>query len=277
MLKCLYPNERQVYFMANLTGASKATRKDGSIYYRASITIHSKHVSLGSFSSEETAHRAYKEARLILDHPGCQIKDYSSTFTLDFFKFVTLVNYKDCGIYFKNPIYLYSNYFYYYLSPERFLIFDREDLFFYAKHKIQMRGNYLFICDYGSQYSILSRYGIKNYAKKGIDYIFVNQNEYDFRYENIKIINEYIGVSEVQKDNQILYECIIHINGNVLVGRYEDKITAAIAYNKAVDLLSSQGIQKQYIKNYITEYSPETYRQLYNSISISSHLRKYKS
>lgn len=261
--------------MANLTGVSRAFRKDGSIYYRSSITIQSKHVSLGSFPSEEMAGLAYQEACQILREHRYQITEYDNTFVLDFSKFIILLNYREHGIYFKTPIYLYPNYFYYYLSPQQYLIFDREDLFFYANHKIQTRGGYFFICDYGSQYSILSRYGIRNYSRKGIDYLFVNQNEYDFRYENIKVINEYMGVTQIIKNNQTLYECVIHINGNYLVGRYPDKITAAIAYNKAVDTLSSKGLSKHYIKNYITEYTSDKYHEIYLKVSISPRITDY--
>lgn len=61
--------------MANLAGVTKAVKKNGTLYYRSSITIHSKHISLGSYSSEETAGRAYKEACLILREQRYQLKD----------------------------------------------------------------------------------------------------------------------------------------------------------------------------------------------------------
>lgn len=35
------------------------------------------------------------------------------------------------------------------------------------------RGGHLFVADYGMQVNILNRYGIKNYAVKDKDYIFV--------------------------------------------------------------------------------------------------------
>ena len=261
--------------MGYLPGVTKATKKDGSVYFRSSMTIKSKHVSLGSFDSEEKANKAYEEAVQIVRKGAYQLEDYSDDFTLDFTKFVILLNYRETGIYFKTPIYLQTGYFYYYLSPERYLIFDRDDLFFYADHKLQVRGGYLFVCDYGSQYSILSRYGIKGYAKKGKDYIFVNQNEYDLRYENIRIINEYMGVTQIEQGSQPLYECVIHINGNFLVGRYKDKNTAAIAYNKAVDTLTANGIKKKYVKNFISEYSSEEYHSIYENISISEKISGY--
>lgn len=261
--------------MPNFPGVSKARRKDGRIYYRSSITIASKHISLGSFSSPQKAGKAYSEACDIIRQKQYQLTDYNNDFALDFAKFIILMNYRNSGIYFKTPIYLQTGFFYYYLAPDRFLIFDREDLFFYANHKIQIRRGYFFICDYGSQYSILSRYGIKNYAKKGIDYIFVNHNEYDFRYENIKIINEYMGVTRMEQNGQVFYECIIHIHGNYLVGRYADKTTAAIAYNKAVDILAHKGIHKKYVKNYINEYSPQEYRNAYEQIPVSERILHY--
>ena len=46
-------------------GVFQAVKKDGTVYYRASFTFRSKHVSLGSFSDEATAHQAYLEALMI--------------------------------------------------------------------------------------------------------------------------------------------------------------------------------------------------------------------
>lgn len=262
--------------MKQYKGITKARKKNGSLYYRSSITIQSKHISLGSYDDAECASKAYQEACEILRENKYTIEDYSSDFSLDFSKFVILLNYRNTGLYLQTPIYLQTNYFYYYFSPGKYLIFDREDLFFYANHKIQMRGGYYFINHYGSQYSILSRYGIKNYAKKGIDYLFVNQNEYDFRYENLKVINEYMGVSEITQEQKTIYECKIHIKGNVIVGRYNDKMTAAVAYNKAVDTLHANGFRKQYIKNYISNLSPEQYHSIYENIIISNRIHTMK-
>lgn len=261
--------------MAIYKGVTQATKKDGTIYYRASITIQSKHVSLGSYSTASVAANAYREAIQILQEDKYNIEDYNSDFALAFDKFVILINYRNSGIYFKTPILLQRHFFYYYLSPKKYLIFDRDDLFFYANHKIQIRGGYYFICDYGSQYNILSRYGIKNYAKKGIDYLFMNQNDNDFRYENIKIINEFNGVSSIEKDGVTIYESYIHVNGSILIGRYDDVIVAAIAYNKAVNTLHEKGFLRQYTKNYITTLTTSEYIQIYNSINISKHITNF--
>ena len=63
--------------MAALPGIYTANKKDGSTYYRASITYLKKHISLGSFATEELASRTYREARLILDHAEITLSDYS--------------------------------------------------------------------------------------------------------------------------------------------------------------------------------------------------------
>ncbi len=261
--------------MKGYPGVSTAKKQNGELYYRSSMTIKGKHISLGSYDTKMAAGRAYEEAGEIIKDRKYELEDYDGSFSLSFEKFVILLNYRNTGIMFKTPIYLQTGFFYYYFTPDKWLIFDREDMFFYAEHKIQVRGGYYFICDYGSQYNILSRYGIKNYAKKGIDYIFANHNEDDYRYENIKIINEYAGVTEVQDGVKKQYECVIHIRGNYLVGRYDDAITAAIAYNKAVDILAAKGIHKRYTKNYIKALSPENYRSIYDNVAVSGKISEY--
>ena len=261
--------------MNKYKGVTTAKKKNGDIYYRSSMTIKSKHVSLGSFDDQKKAAKAYKEACEIIRDKRYELEDYNESFALDFEKFVVLMNYRNTGILFKTPIYLLRGYFFYYLSPDKRLIFDREDMFFYAEHKIQVRGGYYFICDYGSQYNILSRYGIKNYAKKGTDYVFSNHNEDDYRYENIRIINEYVGVTDISDGINKKYECVIHIRGNYLVGRYDDEITAAVAYNKAVDILAEKGICRKYSKNYIQSLSAAQYKELYDRITVSKKIVEF--
>ena len=170
--------------MAALPGIYTATKKDGSTYYRASITYLKKHISLGSFTTEELASRTYREARLILDHAEITLSEYSLFSCLSHDKFVCLINFRDNGIYFKTPIYLRRKYFEYHMSATEILKFDRDDLFFYASKKIQKKGGYLFVSDYGSQYSILSRYGIRPFSVYGRDYRMTNGDALDFRVSN---------------------------------------------------------------------------------------------
>ena len=258
--------------MAILPGISTAYRKDGSCYYRASITYNRKHISLGSFDTPENGTAAYLEASDILNNLRRSVEDYNPSFHLPFDKYVSLVNLRNNGVYIKTPIYLYPGYFLYYLSPDEVLKFDKDDLFFYSSHTIQQRGGYLFVCHYGSQYGILSRYGIRRFAVEGRDYIFMNGDNHDYRYQNIKIINHYMGVFEEQRQGKVYYTASIHINGNYIIGRYSTSEDAAIAYNKAADILNQNGIPKQYIKNYISSLTAEEYQNRYNSIKISDKL-----
>ena len=226
------------------TGVYQATRKDNSIYYRSSITYKQKHISLGSYDTWEDAHRAYTEASLILrDHNRC--------------------------------IYMRSKYFLYYLSPTKELKFDIEDLFYYSSHKIMQRNGHLFVADYGMQVNILNRYHIKNYGVKNKDYRFINGDDTDFRYENIEILNTYHGVSHVTVNGTTKYKARIHIRGNYVIGTYDTEIEAAIAYNKAIDILSSKGLKKNYSQNYIEGLLPSKYADIYSELPISTKIKNY--
>lgn len=139
------------------------------LYYK------NKHISLGSYADETTAGNAYLEALAILGSLDQLPEDYiEQPTTLSFEKIIVLLNFRNNGIYFKNPIYLRNGYFSYYLSRIEELKFDVDDLFYYSSRKIQKRQGHLFVSDYGMQYSILSRYGIRPYAVAGRDYQFVN-------------------------------------------------------------------------------------------------------
>lgn len=260
------------------TGVFLAKKKDGTIYYRSSFTYKSKHISLGSYDTELLAHKAYTEASDIINsEKKLLITDYNKNkHILSFEKWVVLINLKDNGIYFKNPIYLHPKYFEYYLDNDPYapLKFDADDLFFYSTHKIMRRGGHLFVADYGMQINILNRYGIKNFAVPGKDYLFVNGDNTDYRYQNIKIINRYTGVSIEENDNKTsIYLSKIHINGDYIIGRYSDERHAAIAYNKAADTLKNNGFSIKFQTNYIEAMDGDEYTEIYNNIKISKKLR----
>lgn len=262
--------------MALLPGVYKAQKKDLSIYYRASINYKGKHISLGSFSEESDANQAYLDAKSVLESPKYTIDNFSQYgFVLSFEKYISLVNFRDNNIYCKNPIYLSKNYFTYYLSDNTQLIFDVNDLFYYTDHKIMKRGNHLFVHDYGMQTNILTKYGIRNYAVPGRDYIFINGNNHDFRYSNIKIINKYYGVFTITRNNQTHYLVKIHIKGDLIVGIYTSEIEAAIAYNKASDILTQNGIRKNFFQNYILEINSAEYLKIYKKINIRKNILNY--
>lgn len=259
-----------------LSGVSVAAKKNGTIYYRSSITYRSKHISLGSFSTECDAGAAYLDAQKILNDTTIRLvtlADFNSI--LPFEKMIVLLNFRDNQLYIKNPIYLHKGYFSYFLSHSIELKFDIDDLFYYSSHKIQKRQGHLFVSDYGMQYSILSRYGIKPYAVAGRDYDFANGDSHDFRYSNICIRNHYHGVMQIQKEGITKYRTFIHINGNYVIGIYPTEEKAAIAYNKATDMARAAGIAKNFPENYIEGYTPKEYAEAYAQLHISKRYVNY--
>lgn len=234
--------------------------------FMSSFTYKNKHISLGIYKTEKMANSVYLEAKRIIK---LTLADYTVKSPLPFEKWVSIINFKDNNIYIRTPIYLRKSFFEYYLSSTMVLKFDVDDLFYYSTRKIQKRGGHLFVTDFGMQVNLLSRYGIKSFARAGKDYVFLNGDELDFRYSNIKVINRYKGVKS-EKDGFITK---ILINGYVIVGRYKSEIEAAIAYNKAADLLEERRkIKKE--KNYIENLSSSDYKKIYEGIKISKNLYK---
>jgi hypothetical protein len=196
---------------------------------------------------------------------------------LSFEKWVSLINLRDNGLYIGNPIYLGQQLFYYYLSPHHVLKFDMEDLFYYSSHKIMCRGNHYFVADYGMQQTLTSRYGIKSYGVPGVDYCFVNGDPTDFRRENLQIHNIYHGVRKTAaKNGQYVYTVRIHIRGNYIVGRYATDIEAAIAYNKAIDILHSKGVTSNFTPNYVEAITPRRYAEIYSTLDIAPGILNYE-
>lgn len=259
-----------------LPGVYLAKKKNGTIYFRSSITYRNKHISLGSYTKEIDAHSAYVEALYLTTHPNITISDYRSKSTiLKFEKWISMINFRDNGLYIKNPIYLKQHFFLYYLTPKKFLTFDIDDLFYFSSHKIMQRQGYLFVSDYGMQVNILSRYGIKNYAVVGTDYYFSNGNNLDFRYENIVVINPYYGVRQIEKGDIIYYQTKIHLNGDFLIGNYNSIEEAAVAYNKAVDLAKKNAWNKNFETNYILSLTAKDYAEIYTKIGVSNRFIEY--
>ncbi len=260
-----------------LKGVYPAHKKDGTPYFRASLTYRHKHISLGSFPEPETAHLAYLEGLKLLTQPDTGLLQYYEESLLSYEKWVCLLNFRDHGIYFGTPIYMGKRLFYYHLTPSKILKFDLDDLFYFSSHKIMCRGNHYFVADYGMQISLTSRYGIKNYAVEGRDFRFLNGDPTDFRRENLEILNKYHGVRLTQQKNgQYVYTVRIHIRGDYLVGRYRSEEEAAIAYNKAIDILRKNGVRKNYVPNYIEGMPPSRYADLYTALTISPRILNYR-
>ena len=88
-------------------GVYIAKKKNGEIYYRSSLTYKNKHISLGSFATEDEAHNAYLEGQKILQNKRITKDNLNKrTKFLSFEKSISLLNFRDNGMYFKTPIYL---------------------------------------------------------------------------------------------------------------------------------------------------------------------------
>ena len=238
---------------AMLKGVYLARKKDNSIYYRASITYRRKHISLGSFDTEDSANRAYEEADRLLRSETDTIDSYENTCALPFEKWVILLNFRDNGLYFATPIYV----------------------FFYSSHKIMKRGEHLFVADYGMQLNILNRHGIRSYSVPGRDYVFLNGDETDFRSANLKIINRYQGVLRIESKGRTRYKARINLPGYYIIGTYATEDEAAIAYNKAIDILRKNGVTRNYTPNYLEGLSPAVYADIYARLKISDKIYNY--
>ncbi|MBR5968748.1 MAG: hypothetical protein IK016_00215 [Lachnospiraceae bacterium] len=259
----------------HLPGVYPRTRKNGKIDYRASVTCQGKHIALGSYDTEEDAHRAYLHAREILQNKRETIETAKDKSPLLFEKIVSLVNYRDNGLYIPTPIYLKKKFFMYYLSPTLVYRFDIDDLFYFSSHKIMRRGSHLFVSDYGSQINILNRYGIRSHAVEGRDYAFYNGDPTDLRYENIRIFNRYHGVRRFTDRGFERFLAVINMHSNYVVGHYDTEEEAAIAYNKAADILNRKGISKNFNTNYIEDIAPSEYAEIYSRVYISPKILHY--
>ena len=89
-------------------------------------------------------------------------------------------------------------------------------------------------------------------------------------------VNRYNGVNAISVDGKTRYQVKIHVKGNITVGTYDSETEAAIAYNKAADLLKKAGVDKAYTPNYMEGMSPAAYADLYASIKISAGIRHYR-
>ncbi|MCR5526861.1 MAG: hypothetical protein K6F39_05700 [Lachnospiraceae bacterium] len=257
-----------------MIGVYKTKKLDGSTYFRASITYKNKHISLGSSSDENTAFEMYKTAADLL-YSTVTIDDHTENSPLNFSMWVVLINFRDNGVYFKNPIYLKKRFFLYYLNKDTVLKFDTDDLFYYSQHRIQARGGHLFCENYGTQVSLGSRYGIRPFAVKSRDYRFINDDDTDFRYHNIEIINQYYGVEKDSRRIPPVYKARITVRSVYTLGIYETEEAAAIAVNKAIDMLSKTTLRKKSrVPNYIDTLPASKYADIYSSIELPERFMK---
>lgn len=255
-----------------LPGVYTDIKKNGEKNYRSSITYNQKHISLGSYSTYEDAANAHSDAHKLLKDNTISLSDYSSAYTLSYKKYVVIINLRDNNIYFPTPIYVGKREFKYCLSPSEILTFDMDDLFYLSQKTIMKRGNHYFVSDYGMQVSLKERFGIMSFSVPGRDYLFINGDKYDYRRENIEIINRYRGVRRIDGVMNTKYKVIIHIKSDFVVGTYPSEKEAAIAYNKAADILIKKGIDKEFSMNYLDNISNKEYAEIYSKVKISPKL-----
>lgn len=254
-------------------GIYKTKLKNGTDSFRVSFYHNKKHIAIGSYPEEKMAEKALDEALKLYDDTTITIwnfRNFITTVSTD--KCVTILNHRDHNVYIRTPIYLMQGYFLYFLDDFGILKFDNDDLFYYSTHRILIHDGHLYVNDYGSQYSLFSRYGIRNFAVKGVDYDFANGDSTDLRYENVIVINPYNGVRQIDNNGMIRFEAKIHINGYIRLGIFRSVEEAATAYNKAVDYCQSHGIDKNYVKNYVVDLSADQYRELYSKIDLPESL-----
>ncbi|MQN00949.1 MAG: hypothetical protein DUD27_00955 [Lachnospiraceae bacterium] len=255
-------------------GIYKTALKDGTTSFRASFYHDSRHIAVGSYSDEKSAETAVSEAERLYSDRKITIWNFRNFITqVAFNKAVSILNHRDNHVYIKTPIYLMQGYFIYFLDQKNILKFDNDDLFYYSTHRILTHGGHLYVNDYGSQYSVLSRYGIRSFGVKGIDYDFANGDPCDLRYENVIVINPYNGVRQLDNSGMIRYEAKIHINGYIRIGLYRSVNEAAVAYNKAVDYCLSHGLEKNFVKNYVVDLSVNQYQKLYKATTLPDSLK----
>ncbi len=243
------------------------SQKNAIMRYKVYLLHQSKKIYLGLYSTKELAENALHEATCVMENP-IDVTHYTCSF-ISYKKFISLCNFRDRHVYIKNPIYIYDNYFCYYLSQDVVLTFDMKDLFFFSTYKVCKRGNYLYMQDSITQQSILTRFGIPPHSVYGVDYQFKNGCMYDFRRDNLEIINSYKGVTRRQIKDKLIYVAKIFVHQNIIIGHYTSELEAAIAYNKAIDILLEKGIQRDYIKNSIPYLTLSEYNEIYNKLAIS--------
>ena len=90
-----------------------------------------------------------------------------------------------------------------------------------------------------------------------------NGDETDFRSANLKIINRYQGVLRIESKGRTRYKARINLPGYYIIGTYATEDEAAIAYNKAIDILRKNGVTRNYTPNYLEGLSPAVYADIY--------------
>ena len=76
-------------------GVFKTKRKDNTTVYRVSITKNGKHISLGTYLTEDEASKCYNEAYELLNNNNLKISDYKDSLLISYQKYLSLINFRD--------------------------------------------------------------------------------------------------------------------------------------------------------------------------------------
>lgn len=240
-------------------------------HYRVYYLYKSRKIYIGLYNNYDQATLAYDFTHHLFNS-SFSIEDFTEDCLIPFEKFITCINYRDTGIYIKTPIYIHKDHFKYYFAYNFYLLFDLKDLLYFSTNKIHKRGEYLYTYIGDHQESILKRFGFSKKMTYLTDYCFVNDNRYDFRRHNIKVINHYTGVFSEVKFNKPTFVTRIFTDKYIVVGHYETEVQAAIAYNRAVDLLKDSPFASKYQKNTFPFLTRHEYEQIYTNLLISKRL-----
>ena len=93
-----------------------------------------------------------------------------------------------------------------------------------------------------------------------------------FASNNIEIINSYTGVYAVKRSVYTKYTARILVNGLYTIGTYDTEIEAAVAYNKAADIINKALPKKRFSLNYIESMSAQEYAMMYIKLPISDRI-----
>ena len=240
--------------------------------FRVYYLYKTKKIYLGLYNNSESASLAYDFVQQIFEG-DLTVDAYTVDIPISFDKFISCINFRDSNFYFKTPIYVYKDCFKYYLKPDLVLTFDLKDLLFFSNTRIHKRRDYLYTYMGDHQENILRRFGFTKSMIYLKDYRFKNGDRYDFRRENIEVINHYYGVKKEKRYNQPTYVARIALqNTSLTIGHYETEIQAAIAYNKAADLVNYRLEDSPYPLNSFPFLTRQEYQDLYDELVISKRL-----
>ena len=85
-------------------------------------------------------------------------------------------------------------------------------------------------------------------------------------------MNTYHGVFLTRRNDKAIYRARIHVRSYYLIGYYDSAVEAAVAYNKAVDIVKERYPEKNYELNYIAELKASEYAALYKQVKISDKI-----